>query len=183
MAIFGHPNGAYKEDPSLSVASSMAARGIATIAINAVGHGFGPLGTLTVSQSVGGPVMFFAGGRGVDQDGDGTIGFNEGLTTAPPRDIVFFTDGIRQTAADLMQLVRVIEVGMDVDGDGQHDLDSSRSPTSANPLAPTTGRSFWPWSRACGPGCSQWRATRWRIASGARGGRPWAVCSTLDSRR
>ena len=126
VAIFGHPNGAYKEDPSLSVASSMASRGIATLAINAVGHGFGPLGTLTVSQSVGGPVTFFAGGRGVDQDGDGTIGFNEGLTTAPPRDIIFFTDGIRQTAADLMQLVRVIEVGMDVDGDGQHDLGSSR---------------------------------------------------------
>ena len=126
VAIFGHPNGAYKEDPSLSVASSMAARGIATLAINAVGHGFGPLGTMTVSQSVGGPVTISAGGRGIDQDGDGTIGFNEGLTTAPPRDIVFFTDGIRQTAADLMQLVRVIEVGMDVDGDGQHDLDSSR---------------------------------------------------------
>ena len=126
MAIFGHPNGGYKEDPSLSVAGSMAAHGIATLAINAVGHGFGPLGTLTVSQSVGGPVTFSAGGRGIDQDGDGTIAGNEGLTTAPPRDIVFFTDGIRQTAADLTQLVRVIEVGMDVDGDGQHDLDPSR---------------------------------------------------------
>jgi hypothetical protein len=104
----------------------MAARGIATLAINAVGHGFGALGTLTVSQSVGGPVTFSAGGRGIDQDGDGMIGFSEGLTTAAPRDIVFFTDGIRQTAADLTQLVRVIEVGMDVDGDGQHDLDPSR---------------------------------------------------------
>ena len=126
VAIFGHPNGGYKEDPSLSVASSMAARGIATLAINAVGHGFGPRGTLTVRQSVGGPVTFSAGGRGIDQDGDGTIAGNEGLTTAPPRDIVFFSDGIRQTAADLTQLVRVIEVGMDVDGDGQHDLDPSR---------------------------------------------------------
>jgi hypothetical protein len=126
VAIFGHPNGGYKEDPALSVAGSMAAHGIATLAINAVGHGFGPLGTLTVRQSVGGPVTFSAGGRGIDQDGDGTIAGNEGLTTAPPRDILFFTDGIRQTAADLTQLVRVIEVGMDVDGDGQHDLDPSR---------------------------------------------------------
>jgi hypothetical protein len=126
VAIFGHPNGGYKEDPSLSVASSMAARGIATLAINAVGHGFGPLSTLSVSQSVGGPVTFFAGGRGIDQDGDGVIAGNEGLSTAPPRDIVFFSDGIRQTAADLMQLVRLIEVGMDVDGDGLHDLDPSR---------------------------------------------------------
>lgn len=126
VAIFGHPNSAYKEDPSLSVAGSMAAHGIATLAINVVGHGFGPLGTLTVSQSVGGSVTFSAGGRGIDQDGDGAIAGAEGLTTAAPRDIVFFTDGIRQTAADLTQLVRVIEVGMDVDGDGQHDLDSSR---------------------------------------------------------
>jgi hypothetical protein len=66
VAIFGHPNGGYKEDPSLFVASSMAARGIATLAINAVGHGFGARGTLTVSQSVGGPVTFSAGGRGID---------------------------------------------------------------------------------------------------------------------
>ena len=126
VAIFGHPNSAYKEDPSLFVAGSMAARGIATLAINAVGHGFGALGTLTVSQSAGGSVTFSAGGRGIDQDGDGRIGGSEGLTTASPRDILFFTDGIRQTAADLMQLVRVIEVGMDVNGDGQHDLNPSR---------------------------------------------------------
>jgi len=126
VAIFGHPNGGYKEDPSLAVAASMAAHGIATLAINAVGHGFGPLGTLTVSQSLGEPVTFSAGGRGIDQNGDGTIASNEGLSTAAPRDVIFFSDGIRQTAADLMQLVRVIEVGMDVDGDGEHDLDPSR---------------------------------------------------------
>lgn len=126
VAIFGHPNGGYKEDPSLFVAGSMAAHGIATLAINAVGHGFGPLGTLTVGQSVGGLLTFSAGGRGIDQNGDGLIGGSEGLNTAPPRAIVFFSDGIRQTAADLTQLVRVLEVGMDVDGDGQHDLDPSR---------------------------------------------------------
>jgi hypothetical protein len=126
VAIFGHPNGGYKEDPSQFVASSMAARGIATLAINAVGHGFGPRGTLTVSRSLGGPVTFSAGGRGIDQNGDGTIAGSEGLSTAPPRDIVFFTDAIRQTVADLTQLVRVIQVGMDVDGDWQHDLDPSR---------------------------------------------------------
>jgi hypothetical protein len=55
-----------------------------------------------------------------------TIDANEGLATAPPRTILLTTDGIRQTAADLMQLVRVIEVGVDVDGDGVPDLDPSR---------------------------------------------------------
>ena len=142
VAIFGHPNGGYKEDPSLSVAGSMAAHGIATLAINAVGHGFGPLGTLTVSQSVGGPVTFSAGGRGIDQDGDGIIAGNEGLTTAPPRDIIFFSDGIRQTVADLTQLVRVLEVGMDVDGDGQHDLDPSRISYSGQSFGANYGTVF-----------------------------------------
>ncbi len=35
-------------------------------------------------------------------------------------------DGIRQTVVDLMQLVRVIEVGVDVDGAGSWDLDPNR---------------------------------------------------------
>ena len=51
VAIFGHGVGGNKEDPSLSVAGSLAAQGIATIAINVVGHGFGPLSTLTVSRA------------------------------------------------------------------------------------------------------------------------------------
>jgi hypothetical protein len=45
---------------------------------------------------------------------------------APPRTIVWERDAFRQTAADLMQLVRVIELGMDMDGDSISDLDSSR---------------------------------------------------------
>jgi hypothetical protein len=39
---------------------------------------------------------------------------------------VHYSDAFRQTAADLMQLVRVIEVGMDADGDGLRDLDPAR---------------------------------------------------------
>ena len=37
-----------------------------------VGHGFGPLGTYTATTA-GGPLTFPAGGRGIDQDGNGTI--------------------------------------------------------------------------------------------------------------
>jgi hypothetical protein len=95
--------------------------------INAAGHGFGPLGTLTVNQAAGEPVTFLAGGRGIDQNGDDVFADNEGFTSARPRSVVFFADGIRQTVADLMQLVRVIEVGVDVDGDGSPDLDPART--------------------------------------------------------
>jgi len=104
----------------------MAAHGIATIAINAAGHGFGPFGTLTVNQTGGTSVTFSAGGRGIDQNHDHVIAAGEGFGSAPPRTIIFFTDGIRQTVADLMQLVRVVQVGVDIDGDGSPDLDPSR---------------------------------------------------------
>jgi hypothetical protein len=122
VAIFGHGNTANKER-MFFVAAELAAHGIATIGINAVGHGYGPLGTLTVTQVSGEAVAFPAGGRGVDFNGDGIIGANEGLVAAAP---IRIRDGLRQTAVDLMQLVRAIEIGMDVDGDTVPDLDASR---------------------------------------------------------
>jgi hypothetical protein len=134
VAIFGHGVGGSKQGggggigggASLALAASLAERGIATIAINVVGHGFGPLSTLTVRPSVGAPVTFLEGGRGIDQDGDGIIANNEGINAAPPQSIIRDRDGQRQTVADLMQLVRVIEVGVDADGNGNADLDPSR---------------------------------------------------------
>src|SRR5262245_10700175 len=126
VAIFGHGSPVDKHNNPLPIVASMAKRGIATIAINAVGFGFGPLGTLTANLSGGTSVTFSAGGRGIDQNGDGTIGASEGLLAAPPRTIIRGRDGGRQSAVDLMQLVRVIEVGMDVNGDGFRDLDPSR---------------------------------------------------------
>jgi dienelactone hydrolase len=135
VAIFGHGVGGSKQGggvvgigagASLAMAASLAERGIATIAINVVGHGFGPLSTLTVRPSVGTPLTFLEGGRGTDQNGDGIIENNEGINAAAPRSIIRDRDGQRQTVADLMQLVRVIEGGMDVGGDGARDLDPSR---------------------------------------------------------
>jgi hypothetical protein len=126
VAIFGHGFGDNKNNSPLVVVVAMAANGIAAIAINVVGHGRDPLGTLTVSQAVGGPVTFSAGGRGFDQDGNGTIDSTEGVNAAPPRTIIASRDGLRQTVVDLMQLVRGIEVGMDVDGDSVPDLNPSR---------------------------------------------------------
>ena len=124
VAIVGHGINRSKNDATRLV-GSMASHGIATIAINMVGHGLGADGTLTVDRASG-SVAFPAGGRGFDQNGDGQIGTNEGSSASGDRTIVFSSDAFRQTAADLMQLVRVIGAGMDVDGDGRPDLDSSR---------------------------------------------------------
>ncbi len=125
VAIFGHGIGGNK-NLIFFVAAKMAEHQIATIAINAPGHGFGPLGTLTVSPTAGEPVTFSAGGRGIDQDRDHRIDPSEGMSSFSPRTILFLTDGVRQEVADLMQLVRAIEVGMDVDGSGVADLDPTR---------------------------------------------------------
>jgi hypothetical protein len=125
VALFGHGLGSSKDESSF-VAEMMAARGIATIAINVVGHGGGPFSTLTIDQTVGDPVTLSAGGRSIDQNGDGVIGFAEGLNAAPPQAIISNRDGLRQAAVDLMQLVRVIEVGIDVNGDGTSDLNPAQ---------------------------------------------------------
>lgn len=125
VALFGHGFGDHKLGAFLVVAASMAQRGIATIGINVVGHGNGALGTLTVGTTAG-AVTLPAGGRGFDQNGDGLIGGTEGSSAAPPRILIGSADALRQTAVDLMQLVRQIQVGVDVDGDGAPDLDAGR---------------------------------------------------------
>ncbi len=126
VAIFGHGFGDNKNSSPFIVASSLARRGIATIAINVVGHGGGGLGTLIVNRTAGTPVVLPAGGRGIDQDGNTTIDSTEGVNAAAPYTLISNRDGLRQTVIDLMQLVREIEVGMDVDGDGARDLDPAR---------------------------------------------------------
>ena len=126
VAIYGHGFTDNKNQTPFLVAGSMARRGIATIAINVVGHGSGPLGTMTVNRAAGAPVVLPAGGRGFDQDGDSLIGTTEGVNAAPPQTLVGGRDGLRQTVIDLMSLVREIEVGVDVDGDGTRDLDPAK---------------------------------------------------------
>ena len=125
VAIVGHGFGDSREGLPFAVAGSLARQGIATLAINVVGHGGGPLGTITVTTPAG-AVTFPSGGRGVDQNGDGLIDGTEGASAVRPRTLNGSTDGLRQTVTDLMQLVRQIQAGIDVDGDGHPDLDASR---------------------------------------------------------
>src|SRR4029079_5681213 len=88
VAIFGHGFGDNKNSSPLVVASSLARRGIATIAINVVGHGGGARGTLIVNHPGPPPVALPAGGRGIDQDGNTTIDSTEGVNAAPPQTLI-----------------------------------------------------------------------------------------------
>jgi hypothetical protein len=125
VAIFGHGFGDSRNGAPWAVASSLAHAGIATVAINVVGHGFGPLGTYVVTTPTG-TVTLPAGGRAIDQNGSGTFDSTEGVNAAPPQTLIGNRDGLRQTVVDIMQLVRQLQAGVDVDGDSASDLSSSR---------------------------------------------------------
>jgi virulence factor lipase-like protein len=127
VAIFGHGFTDSKQGAPFAVASTLAHNGIASIAINVVGHGFGPNSTLTINQGAT-ATTFLEGGRGFDQDGNGQITSAEGSSTfvLSPQGIIGSRDALQQTTADLMQLVRAIQGGIDADGDGLPDLDANR---------------------------------------------------------
>ncbi len=148
VAIVGHGANSSKDGiyGLPAVAATMAAEGIATVGINTVGFGFGPLSTITVkADEPGGGTdseTFLAGGRSIDQNGDGTIANSEGFLAAPPQAIISERDGRIQTDADLMQLVRVIEAGINVDGKGGVDLNASHISYLGVSLGGMIGASF-----------------------------------------
>ena len=114
------------------VMAIMAQHGIATLYIDAVGHGWGPQSTIVLTMNDSSSTTIPAPGRTVDQNGDDIIdggaifsSVPEGFLSTGPN-AALHRDSDQQTAADLMQLVREVEVGMDADGDGIADLDPSR---------------------------------------------------------
>jgi hypothetical protein len=126
VAIFGHGFTDWKNGAPPAVAGTLARNGIASIAINVVGHGGGPLGTYTVER-VGAPAVTLPlGGRGIDQDGNGTIDSTEGVSAAGAEELIGNRDGLRQTTIDLMQLVKVLKAGVDVDANAVPDLSTQR---------------------------------------------------------
>jgi len=127
VVIFGHGFTDSKQGAPFAVASALASNGLATIAINVVGHGRGPASTLVVSQGET-STEFPEGGRGLDQDGNGIIDAAEGSSTSifGPFAALGSRDALQETTADLMQLVRAIQGGIDSSGSGLPDLDPNR---------------------------------------------------------
>ena len=132
VAIFGHYLSGAKDYNMPYVMAIMAQHGIATLYIDAVGHGWGPQSTIVLTMNDGSSTTIPAPGRTIDQNGDDIIdggaifsSVPEGFLSTGPN-AALHRDSEQQTAADLMQLVREVEVGMDADGDGIADLDPSR---------------------------------------------------------
>jgi hypothetical protein len=132
VAIFGPGFTRSKYDLFLA-ADLNATRGIATLATDPAGHAFGPASVTVVHQ--GALSTTFSGyGQGRDLDGDGNITASEGVgptdhktldasgnvvADAPSRYATTgLRDGLIQTTVNDMALVRMIERGVDVLGDG-----------------------------------------------------------------
>ncbi|WP_345353539.1 Ig-like domain-containing protein [Rhodococcus olei] len=119
VAIASHGAVGHKQNSTpITIAATLAAKGIATIAINGPGNGGGPLSELTVTRNDGSATTIASGGRGKDTNGDGNFTPGEGASAAffPIRD----RDRVRQTAVDLLQLVRVIDSLADIDASRIH---------------------------------------------------------------
>ncbi|MHB8340327.1 MAG: Ig-like domain-containing domain [Mycobacteriales bacterium] len=111
-----------------------AALGIATLATDPLGHGYGPLSTITVDHAPtpGAPAVqttFLSYGRGRALDGSGIITSDEGVQPTDHKvfkngkmiadypsheELIGLRDGLIQTTADNMALVRAIERGVNV---------------------------------------------------------------------
>ncbi|HLJ50675.1 MAG TPA: Ig-like domain-containing protein [Bryobacteraceae bacterium] len=123
VVIYGHGLSDSRFGGPSAVASVMASAGFAVVAINAVGHGYGVDSTVQLTLNDGSMVEIPAPGR-TPPDSFGTI--------TPPLGCIVLNGGaglrdcLRQTTLDIMQLVRAIQSGMDLDGDGAVDLDPTR---------------------------------------------------------
>ncbi len=122
VVIFGHALGDSSFGGPSAVAAVLNQAGLAVIAINAFGHGYGPGSRVALGDKNGNTTEVPTLGRGVDVDGGGIIDAFEGCVLPS----LGVRDCLRQTVVDLMQLVRAIRSGMDLDGDGKTDLDASR---------------------------------------------------------
>jgi hypothetical protein len=98
----------------LRVAAVFASHGIATLSWSQVGFGFGPASTVTVEQT-GKPVLTLPfPGRAYDLNHDGIYDATEGSVGFKETRILFDRDANRQGIADIAQIIRAIEVGVEL---------------------------------------------------------------------
>ncbi|MCY7366292.1 MAG: hypothetical protein LH469_13405, partial [Frankiaceae bacterium] len=117
--VFGHGFTRSKLDLFLS-ADTLGQSNLAVFATDVPGHGFGPDSTYAVRTAAGtrtGDLLT----RGRDVNGDGVIGNTEGVAAGGANSTVGSRDALIQAVVDNMALVRALEKGVDVDGNGTVD--------------------------------------------------------------
>lgn len=106
VVIYGHGLGDSQFGAPTFMASTLAERGFATIAMEVVGHGFGPGGVVQVTTASG-TTTVSTPGRGIALTPGGPIGPTDGCILPGPLAI---RDCARQTAVDLFALVRTLRL-------------------------------------------------------------------------
>ena len=116
VAIYGHGLGDNQFGAPTYIASTLAQKGIATIAIEIPGHGFGPLSHVEVVDTAKARYIVQTPGRGLPLSAGGTYGPTDGCILSGPLAV---RDCGRQTAVDLFALVHTIQMtqglGLDLD--------------------------------------------------------------------
>lgn len=107
--VYGHGLGGDRSQAA-RLAEFAAPEGYATVAIDAVAHGEHPLNPMPGAQTLPVVIQFFS------------LNFD----ATHPFDGRAIRDRFRQSTYDKLQLVRLLQGGVDVDGDGSTDLDGDR---------------------------------------------------------
>lgn len=105
VAIYGHGLTDSQFGAPTAIASALAQRGIATLAMEIQGHGFGPGSMVELNIAGAGPVQLPAPGRGVSITPGGAIGPLDGCILPGA---FAARDCARQSAVDVFSLVRAI---------------------------------------------------------------------------
>jgi len=117
VVIYGHGLGDTQFGAPTYMASTLAANGIATLALEIPGHGYGPGGAVSLGLAAGGTATVATPGRGVALSPGAPIGPTDGCILPGPLAI---RDCARQSAVDLLALVRTIRetggLGMGING-------------------------------------------------------------------
>ncbi len=114
-----------------AMAPQLNALGYAVIAINFVGYGYGPQSLVVITENDGTVSQFLAGGRSICPAGASQVcGYSPAGTVndydgCPVFGALRTRDCVRQSAVDVISLVKAIQDGIDVDGDSKPDLDAS----------------------------------------------------------
>ncbi len=105
VVIYGHGLGDNQFGAPTYIASTLAANGFATLAIELPGHGFGPGGFVNLTSSNGTISTVFTPGRGIPQSPGATIGSTDGCIAFG---VIGVRDCGRQAAVDFAAIVHAI---------------------------------------------------------------------------
>lgn len=114
VVIVGQGANSWHIRNSSFIAAALAERGMASVAINYPAQGYGPESTVILTDKSGAATEVPAAGRA------------SAVASAVPGITLMRDSLFRQTVVDMMQLIRVIKAGADLNGDGINDLNGNR---------------------------------------------------------